>query len=284
MSIAPFSGVFCFIMIGIYKITSPSNKIYIGQSVDIEKRWKRYSILDCKEQHRLYRSLKKYGAEKHKFEVICQCKIDELNEMERFYQDAFCSINDNGLNCKLTGTNERSGRLSDETKTKMSLSRMGRLVSIETRKKISKANTGKKLSLDHRAKLAASKKNMSIETKQKMSIAKKNMSQETRDKIAIASRNISIETREKFRANNIGKKASIETKLKMSESQKKSMTIERRLKMSKNSARKKCVICLISGKIFDSAKDAAVFIGYNEQTLRCMLNGSRKNKTSFTYA
>lgn len=25
---------------GIYKITSPSNKIYIGQSVDIKKRWK----------------------------------------------------------------------------------------------------------------------------------------------------------------------------------------------------------------------------------------------------
>jgi predicted GIY-YIG superfamily endonuclease len=24
---------------GIYKITSPSGKIYIGQSIDIEKRW-----------------------------------------------------------------------------------------------------------------------------------------------------------------------------------------------------------------------------------------------------
>lgn len=29
-------------MIGIYKITSPSNRIYIGQSIDIEARWKSY--------------------------------------------------------------------------------------------------------------------------------------------------------------------------------------------------------------------------------------------------
>jgi excinuclease UvrABC nuclease subunit len=30
-------------MIGIYKITSPSNKVYVGQSTNIEKRWSGYS-------------------------------------------------------------------------------------------------------------------------------------------------------------------------------------------------------------------------------------------------
>ena len=35
-------GGFLIIMIGIYKITSPSGKVYIGQSIDIERRWKKY--------------------------------------------------------------------------------------------------------------------------------------------------------------------------------------------------------------------------------------------------
>ena len=47
-------------MIGIYKITNPKEKVYIGQSIDIEKRWKRYYYtLNCKSQTALYRSLKK---------------------------------------------------------------------------------------------------------------------------------------------------------------------------------------------------------------------------------
>ena len=54
-------------MIGIYKITSPTNKIYIGQSIDIENRFTKYKSLDCKNQVRLYNSLKKYGFDKHKF-------------------------------------------------------------------------------------------------------------------------------------------------------------------------------------------------------------------------
>ena len=30
-------------MIGIYKITSPSGKVYIGQSINIEERWYKYN-------------------------------------------------------------------------------------------------------------------------------------------------------------------------------------------------------------------------------------------------
>ena len=49
-------------MIGIYKITSPTNKIYIGQSTNIENRWNDYyKMIRCKRQTRLYNSLKKYG-------------------------------------------------------------------------------------------------------------------------------------------------------------------------------------------------------------------------------
>ena len=49
-------------MIGIYKIISSSNKVYIGQSTNIEKRFEIYYKLKCKNQPRLYYSLKKYSA------------------------------------------------------------------------------------------------------------------------------------------------------------------------------------------------------------------------------
>lgn len=61
--------------IAIYKITSPSGSIYIGQSIDIKKRKNRYKNLSCKVQPILYSSLLKYGWENHKFEIL-----QEFNE------------------------------------------------------------------------------------------------------------------------------------------------------------------------------------------------------------
>ena len=56
--------------IGIYKITSPNNKIYIGQSVDIYKRWNYHKKLYSNDSPKLYYSLKKYGSENHIFEIV----------------------------------------------------------------------------------------------------------------------------------------------------------------------------------------------------------------------
>ena len=57
-------------MIGIYKITSPSNRIYIGQTVDFIKRKSHYRNLKRNHQIRLFNSIKKYGWDKHKLELI----------------------------------------------------------------------------------------------------------------------------------------------------------------------------------------------------------------------
>lgn len=106
-------------MIGIYKIISPSGKIYIGQSTNINKRFQHYKYLDCKEQTKLYRSFLKYGYINHIFEIIEECDISLLNERERYYQELYNVLN-KGLNCKLTETNDKSGRASIETRLKMS--------------------------------------------------------------------------------------------------------------------------------------------------------------------
>jgi group I intron endonuclease len=73
------------IISGIYKITNPEGKIYIGQSSNIEKRWKTYKRLeDVKTQPKLYESLKKYGWENHKWEILESCNNDKNNKEEYY--------------------------------------------------------------------------------------------------------------------------------------------------------------------------------------------------------
>jgi len=114
-------------MIGIYKITNPKGRTYIGQSINIEERWKNYSKLrDCKNQIKLHRSLIKYGFSKHIFEVEEECSVEDLNVRERCWQDFHDVLGSNGLNCKLTATEDRSGCLSQETRQKISESHIRR--------------------------------------------------------------------------------------------------------------------------------------------------------------
>ena len=121
----------------IYKITSPSNRIYIGQTIDIEERFSKYQRLACKQQIRLFNSFLKYGVINHTFEIIEKCNIDELNHKERYYQDLYNVLGKKGLNCILTKTNDRSGKWSISSKLKMSESHKGKIVSEETKLKIS---------------------------------------------------------------------------------------------------------------------------------------------------
>ena len=87
---------------GIYKITSPSNRIYIGQSSDLKERFRRYKHLHrSKLLTKLYRSFLKYGIENHKFEIIEECLPELLNERERYWQDYYNVNSKNGLTCGL---------------------------------------------------------------------------------------------------------------------------------------------------------------------------------------
>lgn len=67
---------------GIYLITSPSNKIYVGQSWDINKRWNNYKNLQCKGQIYLYNSLLKYDVDNHKFEIVEHYFGNDQNELD----------------------------------------------------------------------------------------------------------------------------------------------------------------------------------------------------------
>jgi group I intron endonuclease len=131
-------------MIGIYKITSPSNKIYIGKSINIEHRKKQYRnfYTQSKGQGKIYNSLKKYGWENHTFEIIEECSVEHLNEREIYWIFYYNSMNE-GLNIQLGG---EGGFHSFETIEKMRKTKLGKSSpwAIPTAKNMGKSNKGKK--------------------------------------------------------------------------------------------------------------------------------------------
>ena len=142
------------VICGIYKITSPSGRIYIGQSVDIYHRFKTYKRMYVKNEKlvKLYRSFLKYGVDNHIFEIIEECEVEKLNIKERHWQEFYNCISEKGLNCFLTKIGDRSGKASEETLKRMSEAQkgnqnwLGKKHTQETKDKMSKAKIGTKFS------------------------------------------------------------------------------------------------------------------------------------------
>ena len=126
-------------MTGIYKITNPEGKIYIGQSVNVNLRKNAYNSKGAPGQIKLDASIKKYGFKAHTFTFLEKCSTDELNERERFYQEKFNAVYE-GLNCVLVKTSEKKYEHCLETREKMSKSHLGKKQSEETKRKIGDSN------------------------------------------------------------------------------------------------------------------------------------------------
>ena len=83
-------------VIGIYKITNLANeKVYIGQSVDVSKRWKSHAKcglgIDTPVGNKLYKEMQSYGIWNFSWELLEKCSKDDLNEKERFYIELYKS-------------------------------------------------------------------------------------------------------------------------------------------------------------------------------------------------
>lgn len=88
-------------MIGIYKIVNTiNNKVYIGQSIDIEKRWGEHRRNAFNKNthtydYPLYRAIRKYGLSNFKFEVIEETNQANLTEEEQYFIDKYHSLDPN---------------------------------------------------------------------------------------------------------------------------------------------------------------------------------------------
>jgi group I intron endonuclease len=138
-------------MIGIYRITSPTGRIYIGQSINIEKRWSTYKRFQCKSQRKLYNSLKKHGWDNHIKDILELCSEDNLLERENYYKDLYHVLDSNSLCCRYDG---KGGRDSFETRLKKSTPKnLNQQQKLFKNQKIQKANMGKKRTQEQKDKL-----------------------------------------------------------------------------------------------------------------------------------
>ena len=74
---------------GIYSITNMQNgKRYIGQSVNIIKRWKEHKwALESNVHYNSYlqNAWNKYGSGMFRFEIMCECNKEQLDDKEIYY-------------------------------------------------------------------------------------------------------------------------------------------------------------------------------------------------------
>lgn len=136
---------------GIYCIKNLINdKIYIGQSTNIKKRWKVHTKeLNCNTHCNSYlqKAWNKYGSDNFKFYVLEKCDKKELNEKEIYYiKTLFAHCNQNGYNLTFGGEGRRGYHLTDKQKENIRNGRINFKHSKETKEYISKIQTGRLLS------------------------------------------------------------------------------------------------------------------------------------------
>lgn len=245
----------------IYKITNKiNNKVYIGQSVQIEKGIKngfrnRYggSLLKCTHNEHLKKSINKYGIEN--FEIIPVLEIayskEELDRLEDFYITLYNSMNDKyGYNKKGGGS---YGKHTEETKRKISEKNKGeknwfygKTHTEETRRRLSEIKKGK---------CSGEKNHMYGKTH----------TEETRRKLSELNKGktLSEETKRKISKSQKGRTFSEETKKKFSENTKgKNNPMSKKVSLTKNN----------ENYIFDTRNECADFLNVHPVTVGAWIN------------
>ena len=244
----------------VYKHTAPNGKVYIGITFrKPETRWSNGN--GYSRQKHFYAAIKKYGWENIKHEILFENLSKEDACQKEIELIAQYKSNDPefGYNQSLGGENGNFGRRhSEETKQKMSEAQkgeknhgFGKHLSEETKAKLSKANKGKIISEETRKKISEAKKGKTSWIKGK---------------------HWTPEMRAKMSERQKGVRLSEETKKKISEADKgKPLSKEHVAKIAE--ANKKTVICIETGELFNSVKEAAEYAKVNQSHLSNVLCG-----------
>jgi len=180
---------------GIYTITSPSGNLYVGSTVDFDKRWRTHcSHLRHGTHHSkaLQSAWNKYGEASMKFCKLIICKEDMLI----FYEQRAIDKLKPKYNMKIKAGNSAGWKHTAETKAKMSAQRTGVKQSAErVANRVAKV-TGRKHTEEAKAKISAGRIGIrhSREVIEKIIEKKKGikfgpMSEEHKRKIGLANSN-----------------------------------------------------------------------------------------------
>ena len=231
-------------MIGIYKITNLiDNKCYIGKSIDIERRFKQHRFrLNSRKRTKtslIRYAILKHGLDNFKFEVLKECPIDHLNDLECFFIRVYCSWNrEYGYNLTLGGDGGTAHKLSDEAKKiigqKNSTALLGYRHTQSARDNMRKSQIGQKKSQITKDKISQSSKNKSYE--ERYGVEKAN------------------EMKQKIREKRRLQRFSIEQRLRLSKTMKEDYASGKRKTTTKR------VLCIEHNVIFDSIKEATEYL------------------------
>ena len=231
----------------VYKLTSPADKVYIGCTQQKPKdRWD----YGCKYHNNkeLSSDIKKFGWDNFEHIVLYSgLEEDEAYDLERELIHKYRS-NDprHGYNKSIGGKVNRGMIRSDDYRRRLS-------------ERVSGENHpfyGKHLSEETRRKISESNKGHPV-------------SEETRRKIAEGNRgkHLSEETKKKIGDANRGRRASLETRRRMSES----------------SSRKRKVLCVETGIIYNSIRDAAKDVGTPASNVGSVCTGKTKTAGGYSW-
>jgi group I intron endonuclease len=197
----------------IYKILSPSNKVYIGQTWNYKKRMSGYKNISCKRQPKLYNSLLKYSVDNHSFTIIYELPEDisqgVLDTYEQLYIDQYRDCGIQLMNIREAGSH---GKHSQESIEKLRKVNVGRKYSDEFKKRRSEIMKGNTLRLGS---------SQSEETKLKMGNSRRGQVR-------------SEETRLKMRNSAIGKKKSPEHIRKVVEAKRRNRELKLEINLDSN--------------------------------------------------
>ena len=181
----------------IYKLTSPSGKIYIGQTQCLYLRFRDYRKPKANEY--LMKAILKYGLKNISVEILEKdLPLNKLDKREQFYLDILHPFNDNGYNiCKEASTTRGRKRPKDERNkiSEFAKTRIGELNGFygkthteETKKLIGRKSSNKTLTKKHIESFCGAGQD-SVKRKVKMIDAKTNKILKIWDSIKEASDN-----------------------------------------------------------------------------------------------
>ena len=143
---------------GVYMLTSPSGKMYIGQTTDLYTRLHSYKKHKCIGQDGILNALNKYGFENFKIDILFLVSNNEnirtlLDEVEIYLINKYNSTN-SGIGYNIQNGGYENVKHSDFTRHKISESLKGKIQSKETIEKRVNKIRGLKRSQECKDKLS----------------------------------------------------------------------------------------------------------------------------------
>jgi group I intron endonuclease len=145
----------------LYRLTSPSGKVYIGITKNVRKRWLEHShAARCGSKCALHHAIRKYGFESFKKEVLVKSYFNYIKDLEIKAIEMYSTMIPHGYNMTAGGDGTIGYVFTKEDRQRKSLALKGRVFSDELKRKLSFAHKGKKMPEEQKQKIRATLKSI----------------------------------------------------------------------------------------------------------------------------